>query len=179
MKKPVSINIVGQKNSGKTTLIQLMIKELNDLNIRVGTVKHTSHDHEFDIEGTDSWKHMQAGSNSTVIISPKKLVCHIKEPSEQDAEKLMEMVFRDYDLILWEGDRNTENSVIECIREGNESLFMNDERVIAVVSDTDNREYSNYFSFDAVENLAGWLTRKYQLSDEKHLKTSNPTGLKL
>ncbi|MDP8239041.1 MAG: molybdopterin-guanine dinucleotide biosynthesis protein B [Candidatus Hatepunaea meridiana] len=167
MKKPVHINIVGEKNSGKTTLIQSLIRELKTFGVSVGTVKHTSHDHEFDIKGTDSWKHRQAGSQTTVIVSPSKMVCHINEPSKEGINNMIETVFQDYDLILWEGNRNTENDIIECVKNLSEALFVNDDRVIAVVSENKDIEYSNLFSFDENKTLARWLIDKYGLNKHK------------
>ncbi len=163
MKKPVHINIVGEKNSGKTTLIQSLISELKNSGYTVGTVKHTSHDHEFDVAGTDSWKHRQAGSQATVIISPSKLVCHINEPSKEGINDMIETLFQDYDIILWEGNRNTRNDIIECIRNGDKALFPIDDRVVAVVSDSKDIEYSNQFGFHQSKSLADWLIKKYRM----------------
>ena len=161
MKRPIHINIVGQKKSGKTTLIQSLISEMVSLGISIGTVKHTSHDHEFDITGTDSWKHQRAGSSATVIMSPSKLVCHINEPSSEEIHKLTDFVFQKYDVVLWEGDRDTNNDKIECIGEGMESLFIDDTRLIAVVSDNSNINDSYLFRFQDVQSLAGLILEKY------------------
>jgi molybdopterin-guanine dinucleotide biosynthesis protein B len=164
MKKPVHINIVGEKKSGKTTLIQSLIPELKELGLTVGTVKHTSHDHEFDVTGTDSWKHRQAGSGTTMIISPSKLVCHINEPTTDAIDSMVEKVFHGYDIVLWEGNRNTENDIIECVKNGSKALFHNDERVKAVVSDNKDVEYSNLFKISEIKALARWLVDKYVLA---------------
>jgi len=163
MKRPVHINIVGEKKSGKTTLIQSLISELKSHGISVGTVKHTSHDHEFDVKGTDSWKHQQAGSGATVIMSSSKLVCHISEPSKENISKLTETVFQNFDIILWEGNRNTENDIIECVTNLDDALFVDDDRVVAVVSEDKDIEYSNLFQFKEAESLARWLVDKYGL----------------
>ncbi len=167
MKTPVHINIVGEKNSGKTILVQSLIRELKNLGYTVGTVKHTSHDHEFDVAGTDSWKHRQAGSQTTVIISPSKLVCHISDPSKEGINNMIETVFQDYDIILWEGNRNTVNDIIECVRNVDEALFLNDDRVKAVVSDSEDIEYSNLFRFNETKSLTRWLVDKYGLVKHK------------
>jgi len=167
LKKPVHINIVGEKNSGKTTLIQSLIRELKNLGFTVGTVKHTSHDHEFDVAGTDSWKHQQAGSQTTVIISPSKQVCHINDPSKEGINNMIENVFQGYDVILWEGNRNTRNDIIECVKDGDEALFFNDDRVKAVVSESKDIEYSNLFGFNETKFLARWLVDKFGLSSDK------------
>ncbi len=72
------LGIVGTKNTGKTTLVTLIVKELVKRGRRVGTIKHTHHD--FDLEGKDTWKHRKAGSKivvgsgeSTFFLINKKL----------------------------------------------------------------------------------------------------------
>ncbi len=58
------IAISGTKNTGKTTLVTNIVKELTNRGFKVGTVKHTHH--KFDTEGRDTWKHSQAGAEITV-----------------------------------------------------------------------------------------------------------------
>ncbi|HIP90422.1 MAG TPA: molybdopterin-guanine dinucleotide biosynthesis protein MobB, partial [Candidatus Nanopusillus sp.] len=49
------IGVIGLKNSGKTTLICDILKEINKNNINIAIIKHSSHDVEIDKEGTDSY----------------------------------------------------------------------------------------------------------------------------
>lgn len=161
--EPVHINIVGRKKSGKTTLIQALIPELTRNNMNVGTVKHTSHNHEFDIENTDSWKHRQAGSQATVILSPGRIVCHCRKPGEDKTLSLLKIIFQDKDLVLWEGDDNTANEMIECVGTGNESLYRGDDRLIAIVSDDIETDDVRVFKFSEVRTLAQWLMERYRL----------------
>lgn len=58
------LGIVGTQNTGKTTLVTLIVSELVKRGYNVGTVKHTHHD--FDLEGKDTWKHRQAGAELVV-----------------------------------------------------------------------------------------------------------------
>jgi molybdopterin-guanine dinucleotide biosynthesis protein B len=58
------IGVAGTKNTGKTTLVTLIVSELVRRGYRVGTVKHTHHD--LDLEGKDTWKHREAGSELVV-----------------------------------------------------------------------------------------------------------------
>jgi len=47
------ISVAGISNSGKTTLIVKLIKELKVRGFRVATIKHSHHDFELDTEGKD------------------------------------------------------------------------------------------------------------------------------
>ena len=63
------IGVIGPSNSGKTTLITLLVRALGGL--RVGTVKHIHHPtYDFDVPGKDTWRMFMAGSALTAGTSP-------------------------------------------------------------------------------------------------------------
>lgn len=66
------ISIVGYRNSGKTDLTVKLVKALKQKG-RVGTVKHL-HAHRFDTEGSDTYRHRQAGADVVVGVTPYELV---------------------------------------------------------------------------------------------------------
>ncbi len=66
------ISIVGYKNSGKTDLTVKLVKALKQKG-KVGTVKHM-HAHRFDREGSDTYRHMQAGADVVIGVTPYELV---------------------------------------------------------------------------------------------------------
>ena len=76
--KPVIIAISGVKNSGKTPLIERILPKPNNEGLKVATVKHDGHDFDADIEGTDTFKHRNAGAYGTAILSKNKFMV-IKE----------------------------------------------------------------------------------------------------
>ena len=58
------VGVVGTKNTGKTTLVTRIVRELTNRDYTVATIKHTHHD--FDLEGKDTWKHREAGAKLVV-----------------------------------------------------------------------------------------------------------------
>lgn len=56
--------VSGTKNTGKTTLVTRLVSELTNRGFNVGTVKHTHV--KLDVEGKDTWKHQEAGSQIVV-----------------------------------------------------------------------------------------------------------------
>ncbi|WP_321423144.1 molybdopterin-guanine dinucleotide biosynthesis protein B [uncultured Methanobacterium sp.] len=56
--------VVGTKNTGKTTLVTMIVQELVKRGHQVATIKHTHHD--LDVEGKDTWKHRKAGAKMVV-----------------------------------------------------------------------------------------------------------------
>jgi len=69
LKIPV-IAVLGRKKSGKTRLIEVLIKSLRKEGYRVASGKHV-HEKFFSIdkEGTDTWRHKKAGANKVLLAS--------------------------------------------------------------------------------------------------------------
>lgn len=113
---PPIVSIVSKKGSGKTTLIEKLIPELQQRGFRVGTVKHDTHGFEIDREGKDTWRHKQAGAQTVVISSPWK-VSLIKDVSqEMDLDQIVETYFSDIDLVITEGYKWARKSQVEVFR---------------------------------------------------------------
>jgi molybdopterin synthase catalytic subunit len=66
------ISIVGYKKTGKTTLVERLVKALKEHGT-VGTVKHL-HDHSLHMPDTDTWKHARAGADIVIGVTPYELV---------------------------------------------------------------------------------------------------------
>lgn len=134
------IHIVGRKNSGKTTLIVELIRELSSRGLRVGTVKHTHHRHELDTPGKDSFRHRDAGAAAVGILSPgMDAVFRPRHPldAEGDRYAAFAAVFEDCDLVLVEGDSQTAGAKVEVWRRDvtEAPMASNDDSVMAIISD--------------------------------------------
>ncbi|MFC5652745.1 molybdopterin-guanine dinucleotide biosynthesis protein B [Paenibacillus solisilvae] len=97
---PVILQIVGYKNSGKTTLITELIRHLKQANITIGTVKHDAHQFQMDYPGTDTWKHQEAGADVTAISSSTRSA--ILRSSPQPLSALIEQM-KEVTIVLVEG----------------------------------------------------------------------------
>ena len=140
------LHIVGRKNSGKTTLIVDLVRELTARGLKVGTIKHTHHHHELDTPGKDSFQHREAGATAVGIVSPRMdAVFRPRDPREPDADRYAAMatVFADCDLVLVEGDSQTNAPKVEVWRAAatEAPISANDDAVIAIITD-DNVEVS-------------------------------------
>ncbi|MBE6052367.1 MAG: molybdopterin-guanine dinucleotide biosynthesis protein B [Clostridium sartagoforme] len=130
------INIVGDKsNVGKTYVMEGIIKELKKRKYSVATIKHDVHGFDIDKKGKDTYKHREAGSE-TVIISSAKRVALIKEVEEEiPLEKLINYA-RDKDIILVEGYKNSKLRKVEVYRKNfSEKIISSKESLIAIASD--------------------------------------------
>ena len=60
--------MVGFKDSGKTRVVEALVRELVGRGFRVGTLKHTAESVLLDTPGKDTWRHRKAGSGATGIL---------------------------------------------------------------------------------------------------------------
>ncbi len=68
-RKPFAVSFIAKSGTGKTTLIEKLIKILAGKKYKVSSIKHTDHKFEADIKGKDSWIHKHAGAFSTMLLS--------------------------------------------------------------------------------------------------------------
>jgi len=130
--------IAGFKNSGKTTLVVELIKELRSRGVRVATVKHAHHDFDIDHPGKDSHQHREAGAEEVIVASGRRWA-HIRELGDADEPALDELLghLSDVDLVLVEGYKHGTHPKIELRRSGNDQpgLAGDDPAIHAIVAD--------------------------------------------
>jgi molybdopterin-guanine dinucleotide biosynthesis protein B len=63
-----AVAVVGFKASGKTRVVEAIVRELRDRGYVVGTLKHTTEDVLLDTPGKDTWRHREAGAGATAIL---------------------------------------------------------------------------------------------------------------
>jgi len=99
------IGICGYHNSGKTTLIEKLIKWLKNDGYKIATIKNIPKKFSIDTEGKDTWEHSEAGASVVVASSPDETAFIFKRGMElkEIADILNEIVHPD--LILVEGHK--------------------------------------------------------------------------
>ena len=114
-----AISIVGRHNSGKTTLIEQVIKELVARGHDVGSIKHHSHvGFDIDYPGKDSYRHRAAGASEVVIAAPDMLA-RVKMLQEEVECNNIVRSMPGHDIIVVEGYRKSGLPTIEIMRSGN------------------------------------------------------------
>ena len=123
---PPVVCIVGRPKSGKTTFLTRLIPELQHRGYSVATIKHTTHDFQTDTEGKDSWKHARAGSECTVLSSGNKIMLARNTDHDWDPSELSRIISADFDIILAEGFKKSNEAKIEVYRkETGEQVLQN------------------------------------------------------
>lgn len=111
----IEIGIVGAKNSGKTTLIEALIPIFHEQELKIATIKHTGHDHAFDTEGKDSYRHRKAGAGVTMALSQTQMAV-FAQPDEEFLSVVKEYIARRFDFCLVEGDKTSDRPKVLLTR---------------------------------------------------------------
>ena len=114
---PIVAAVSGVKNSGKTTLMEKLIRELSRRGLQVAAIKHDGHDFTPDVPGTDSWRFGQAGACGYAIYSPCRF--QLVRQTQGVCERDFFDAFPGADVILLEGFKDSPYPKIEVVRAGN------------------------------------------------------------
>ena len=103
--------VSGLHGTGKTTVVECLVRELSSRGLRVGTVKDIHYEgFAMDKEGTNTWRHMQAGAcmvaarglEETDILIPRRMA-------------MADIVSRfDADIVIIEGGHLEDYPRITC-----------------------------------------------------------------
>ena len=163
---PPSVAVVGSSGSGKTTIIERLIPELKSLGLRVGTIKHHLHDFDIDSPGKDSWRHKQAGSERTIISSPHRIGLVMDVDHDYTLDELAAF-FSGMDIIVAEGYKRENKPKIEIFRAEvhSQPICLDDENLIALVTEADLESSVPRFSTSDIRELARFLVTHFNLKN--------------
>ena len=151
-----AVGIVGHRDSGKTTLIQLLSRELRDQGHEVAAVKHSSHG--IDLRGKDTARLMES-VDQVAFISPIESVILWKRPKELE-EILLQL---DVEIVLIEGFKGQGTfPKIVCLKREVEDDYLFDGLAICVVGPADQAKGGNvpFLSRDEVAKIADLVEEK-------------------
>jgi molybdopterin-guanine dinucleotide biosynthesis protein MobB len=138
MKVQKIFGIVGWKNSGKTTLVESLVREMTARRLRVSTVKHAHHAFDIDVPGKDSYRHREAGAQEVIVASEQRwaLMHELRSAPEPSLDELLAKL-APCDLVLVEGFKGGAHPKIEVARFRREEGLIadRDDSVIAVATD--------------------------------------------
>lgn len=113
---PPTVSVVGNKNSGKTTLAVALMAELAGRGHRVMSVKH-GHRFRLDTPGTDSWRHRREGRAERVLLAgPAEFALIGDWLAEPPLDLLLSRHLHGADLVVAEGFRAAPVPKIEVYR---------------------------------------------------------------
>jgi len=158
---PPIVSVIGKSKSGKTTLIEKLVQELKSRGYQVATIKHIPQGVSFDEPGKDSWRHIQAGSEATILASPDKT--WLVKPATQSAtlDEIARLLGEDYDIILTEGFKQGNAPKIEVHRKDAGPPLEDIKKLIAIVTDEPLETKTRQFSPDSIDDIADLLEKGF------------------
>lgn len=154
----LELAIVGAKNSGKTTVIEGLIKYFINEGYRVATIKHTSHSHQFDTQGKDSYRHRQAGAMLTVAQSDDE-VAIFASPESLDIRQTQSLTNNKIDIWLIEGDRHADRPKVLVTRHLSKLAGAPPENVIAAIGPDRPEGVPAHFDSNDYAGLGSFVCR--------------------
>ncbi|QSF42573.1 molybdopterin-guanine dinucleotide biosynthesis protein B [Paenibacillus tianjinensis] len=159
---PAVCQIVGYKNSGKTTLICAVIPLLKQRGYSVAVIKHDAHTYDMDHHGTDTWKQRQAGA-AAVAITNNTRTSVIKERSSSLSELIAD--FSGYDYVIVEGFKQEAYPKIVLLHSDEDRSLLNQVSNIAAIAVWETMEqvaiaenwHDKLFSINDSEGIANLL----------------------
>ena len=131
------IRIIGKKDQGKTTLVCEIIDELIRLGYRVGSMKHTSHKHDIDQPGKDSFRHRESGANPAALATQGATGFFFNLEWRELWPEFARVAYKQCDFLVVEGGAHLSGKKIEVWRNEKkvEPWALENKDVIAIVTD--------------------------------------------
>jgi molybdopterin-guanine dinucleotide biosynthesis adapter protein len=159
LKTPPVVAVVGPSNSGKTTLVEKLLSELSARGYRVASVKHAPQESSVDLPGSDTWRHLRAGSAATALYAPDKLVLMYPDPGELTTADLARRFGAGFDLLLAEGFKQDPAPKIEVHRKGHAAPLEGIGNRIAVATDEPLPLEVPQYSLEDISGLVDLIRR--------------------
>ena len=158
---PVISIVGGKSNSGKTTLLEKLIREAKCRGWRVATLKHDVHGFEMDQPGKDTWRHDRAGADVVAISSPQRIAVLERVSDDQPLDEVLARI-RGVDVIFTEGYKHANKPKIEVFRSAvHQELFSKLEELIAIASDIEFNNGIPCFGLDDVRGICDLIEEKF------------------
>ena len=113
---PPAVAFVARSGTGKTTLVETLIREMRARGYRVGALKHDAHRFEIDRPGKDSARFTAAGAEVMVLVSNDTVAMVRKPVLPPRLDTVLREWFTGLDLVLVEGYKTSDLPKIEVHR---------------------------------------------------------------
>jgi len=132
--RPFVLQLVGYKNSGKTTFTNKLINQLTACGLKVVTIKHHGHGGKPSVvEETDSAQHMKSGAIASIVEGDGRILLQIDD-MEWSLQKKIEMLsVVDPDIILVEGYKYESYEKVVFIRDHDDLHLLQELKYIELV----------------------------------------------
>jgi len=160
--------IAGWKNSGKTTLVSNVVRHLTAIGLRVSTMKHAHHAFDLDQDGTDSFKHRDAGAGEVLLVSENRWAIQheLRENPEPSFEEMLQKL-SPCDLVIVEGYKRENIPKLEIISdpETSKQLWPESKNIKAIACDSTLEGCDlPQFSREQIPDIANFILKFHGIS---------------
>ena len=147
--------IVGYKNSGKTTLMQLLVDRFASAGIRVGAIKHHGHGGKPTyVENTDSSKFLKAGAACSAVLGDGEWQLTLTDTIPQTLEQMIELQrVLGSELVLIEGFKEASFPKIVMLKSKKDNPLLQLDYVIAAGGWTEPQLDNKLLPIFSLENF--------------------------
>jgi molybdopterin-guanine dinucleotide biosynthesis protein B len=170
---PPVVTFIGWHDSGKTTILCRVVKELAAKGYRIGVIKSSKHTGvSFDSPDTDTGRLARAGADPVAFVSPDRTVI-MGGNRGLPFLTMAHRFFPDVDLVIGEGFKNAEDVDKIEVAGGKSSQDLRDlvSGVIAVVTDEAVPGF-HVFRPDETGEIAEFLENRYILKGRQMASAS-------
>lgn len=159
------IAFCGPSDSGKTWMIERLVRLWTSRGLKVGVVKHCSKGFQLDREGKDSSRFWEGGAAAVAVVGPGEWAVRRREP-EADPVRIAEEAFPGVDVAIVEGFRDVAIPRVRVFGAAElPSCTASDHDVIAAVSRTPGTAHNiPIFSLTDAEGLSDFLVHRLGLN---------------
>jgi len=151
----LAVAISGYSGSGKTTLIEELLPRLAKLSLRVGVLKHDTHQLTLDKEGKDTARFFAAGAAAVCAHDPTQHFVRIREQGPVPLTDMLPGLPLDLDLLLIEGHKDAPLPKI-VLEHPEERPAIDGPEVIATLPFGDDR------ASQAEQQIVAWLAEAWR-----------------
>ena len=104
---PFVLAFAAPSGTGKTTLIEAVVRVLVGRGRRVAVLKSDAHRVVLDTPGKDSWRFSEAGANRVAVVSAERMALFARLDGDVALLHVVDQLFPDADIVLAEGFRSS------------------------------------------------------------------------
>jgi molybdopterin-guanine dinucleotide biosynthesis protein B len=151
------VAVVGNSNSGKTTVAADLIAILTSRGYEVAAVKHCPHGHEGQRADSDTQRLYKAGAKTVLAASPDRHTQVSRRSSDEPFNSAVRPLLGGVDLVIAEGYKESEAPKVLVLDENGDAPEV--KNVIAVVSRNGTESDVPCFAAGSLEGLADLVDR--------------------
>lgn len=160
------VTFVAHSGTGKTTLLEKVVKELTSRGWTIGALKHDAHRFDIDKPGKDSWRMTQAGAAITAISSNEKTAIMPQHDLPPTLSQILLPFQGHVDLVLTEGFKQSSLPKIEVHRKelGRQMICRgerHDPTLIALAGDVEAKLDVPIFPLDDPVPISDFIEKEF------------------